>query len=222
MDSKERLHSILNALASSRRGVLTLNSLMRKSRYKRLENFRRDLAQLEKEGLVTLQRSGFPSDSHMHRKIAVLRANVIWVHPQDKEDLPVEDTRIAISFACPPSKGGLDKIPTLSYNLRRLIAYFFKLCINHRFSKAKEIQDLIKRNLPKQEFFKGFFMAMNGIILGLEEKNPALFVNKIEPKKIGSYIYEFKERRTPLNAEYDQGYFYAMTLYLRHVRKGSE
>lgn len=100
MEPRERLFRVLKILANSSRGVLALTTLMQKAGYGKLRDFRRDLHELKRLGLVDLQRSGFPSDSQMHRKIAVLTADVITIHPEREavEYLPHSDESIEIRF----------------------------------------------------------------------------------------------------------------------------
>jgi len=100
LEQRERLFEILKILAHAHHGALTLTALMKKTGYSKLRDFRRDLHDLERLGLVELQRSGFPSDSDMHRKIAVLTADVITVHSEkETEEYLATDESVEIRLS---------------------------------------------------------------------------------------------------------------------------
>jgi len=103
---------------------------------------------------------------------------------------------------------------------RVFVTRFFQLVTNRRFAEAERVLERIKLKIQETEWNKGYFQALNGILLALKSNDDQYaflsnmnFENENELKK---YRRDFlKEARSKIHADYDRGFFSAWVDYLR-------
>ncbi|KPV63057.1 MAG: hypothetical protein AOA66_1030 [Candidatus Bathyarchaeota archaeon BA2] len=103
---------------------------------------------------------------------------------------------------------------------RVFVARFFQLATNRRFAEAERILERIKLKVQETEWNKGYFQALNGILLAQKSNDdqyaflPSIdFNNENQLKK---YRREFlKQARSKIHADYDRGFFSAWADYMR-------
>jgi len=216
LNREQRLLAVLKALASTGRKSMRLGVLMKRARYKKIEDLRRDIEELEKQELVAYAKSGFPSDSHLHQKVVILRADVISIPISDEEieELVTEEKEVNPPiFVSPSSVAEKLEIPN---SVTLLATRFTELICEKHFEKASELLSKILKVLPKAEWAKGYYYALNGIHIGSQSNDIRLFINNVADADIPKCIKEFrKEVNDTLHGLYDRGFFSAMILYLR-------
>jgi len=95
-----------------------------------------------------------------------------------------------------------------------LINRFFELAVLRNFRAAEIVLTQIQQRLPKGEWYRGYYMALNGILLGLQNQDLRCFVNKMSDLK--QYREEFlRHSENRLHAEYDRGFFAAWADFCR-------
>jgi hypothetical protein len=103
---------------------------------------------------------------------------------------------------------------------RVFVTRFFQLVTNRRFAEAERILERIKLKVQETEWNKGYFQALNGILLAQKSNDdqyaflPSIdFNNENELKK---YRREFlKQATNKIHADYDRGFFSAWADYMR-------
>lgn len=221
MKQQERLFGVLQALATSSSRALTLPTLRDKARYKSSKALRADLKILEEKGLIAFQKSGFPSDSHMHKKIVIMNTNIIWVYPREELENHEPEATLPSFNGKPSTVGGSHELP---YGIiSRSTPLFFSFIRNRKFTEAERIQRDINKLLPKGEFYTGFAMALNGILISTQDRDEEAYVNKIDVgnmKNINRDIRVFKKQiKRQLTPDYDKGYFSAMVRFLKFIKE---
>ena len=100
-----------------------------------------------------------------------------------------------------------------------LITQFFRLVAIRNYQAAKIVLVRIEKKLPRGEWNHGYFMALNGILLALQTKDPHAFVNNVTEADLPQCGREFMAHaRNSLHADYDRGYFSAMAEYVKSVK----
>jgi len=95
-----------------------------------------------------------------------------------------------------------------------LVNRFFLLLKVRNLKGAKVLLSRIQSRLPRGEWNRGYYMALSGMLLSLESKNPRLFINNISDTS--QYREEFlKHAQARLHADYDRGFFTAWVDFLR-------
>lgn len=108
----------------------------------------------------------------------------------------------------------------LSRGIISRLTLFFQFIRDRKFAKAERIRRAITKILPSGEFYKGFAMALNGIVVATEDKDAEAYVNNIDVKNINRDIQSFNWRiQKPLAADYDRGFFTAIVHFLKFIRK---
>ncbi|MGQ9460838.1 MAG: hypothetical protein ACUVRA_06380 [Candidatus Bathyarchaeaceae archaeon] len=103
---------------------------------------------------------------------------------------------------------------------RVFVTRFFQLVTNRRFAEAERILERIKLKVQETEWNKGYFQALNGILLAQKSNDdqyaflPSIdFNNENELKK---HRREFlKQATNKIHADYDRGFFSAWADYMR-------
>jgi len=103
---------------------------------------------------------------------------------------------------------------------RVFVTRFFQLVAKRQFAEAERILERIKLKIQKTEWNRGYFQALNGILLAQKSNDdqyaflPNLdFNNEDELKK---YRREFlKQSKDRIHADYDRGFFSAWADYMR-------
>ncbi len=103
---------------------------------------------------------------------------------------------------------------------RVFVARFFQLVTERKFAEAERILERIKLKVQETEWNKGYFQALNGILLAQKSNDdqyaflPNLSFNKEE--ELRKHRREFlKQSKNKIHADYDRGFFSAWTDYMR-------
>jgi len=97
-----------------------------------------------------------------------------------------------------------------------LITQFFRLVAIRNYQAAEIVLARVKKKLPRGEWNRGYFMALNGILLAFQTKDPRAFVNNLTEADLPQCGREFMAHaRNSLHADYDRGYFSAMIEYVK-------
>ncbi|MFQ5759311.1 MAG: hypothetical protein ACE5IF_06505 [Candidatus Bathyarchaeia archaeon] len=103
---------------------------------------------------------------------------------------------------------------------RVFVIRFFQLVTKRRFAEAERILERIKLKVQETEWNKGYFQALNGILLAQKSNDdqyaflPNLDLDKEDELK--KYRREFlKQARNKVHADYDRGFFSAWADYMR-------
>lgn len=107
---------------------------------------------------------------------------------------------------------------------RVFVTRFFQLVTNRRFAEAERILERIKLKVQETEWNRGYFQALEGIILAKKSNDDQyVFLSNVNPNnenELKSYRREFlKYTKTKLNADYDRGFFSAWADYMRILIK---
>ncbi len=113
---------------------------------------------------------------------------------------------------------------------RVFVTRFFQLVTNRRFAEAERVLERIKLKVQETEWNKGYFQALNGILLTQRSNEdqyaflPNLDLNN--ENELKKYRREFlKQARNKIHADYDRGFFSAWADYMRvsiKMRKNPE
>ena len=103
---------------------------------------------------------------------------------------------------------------------RVFVARFFQLVTERKFAEAERILERIMLKVQETEWNKGYFQALNGILLVQKSNDdqyaflPNLSFSKEEELK--KHRREFlKQAKNKIQADYDRGFFSAWADYIR-------
>jgi len=108
-----------------------------------------------------------------------------------------------------------------------LMARFFQLVSERKFAEAERVLERIRvrmKNSGKEEFNKGYLDALNGIILSNRSSSGSYeFFTNLDLNDISALKRHYKDFRkhatSRFQADYDRGYFSALTDFLRVIIK---
>jgi len=108
-----------------------------------------------------------------------------------------------------------------------LMTRFFQLVSERKFAEAERILERIHvrmKNSRKKEFNKGYLDALNGIILSNRSSSGSYeFFSNLDLKDISALKKHYedfeKNARSRFHADYDRGYFSALTDFMRVIMK---
>ena len=108
-----------------------------------------------------------------------------------------------------------------------LMTRFFQLVSERKFAEAERVLERIHarmKNSGKEEFNKGYLDALNGIILSVRSSGGSYeFFSNLDLTDVPSlkkHYEDFKKNaRNRFQADYDIGYFSALTDFLRVILK---
>jgi len=111
-----------------------------------------------------------------------------------------------------------------------LMARFFQLVTERKFAEAERVLDRIRermRNSRKREFNKGYLDALNGIILSNRSSSGSYeFFSNLDLDDIPALKRHYEDfrrnARSRFHADYDRGYFSALTDFIRVVLKTAD
>ena len=111
-----------------------------------------------------------------------------------------------------------------------LMTRFFQLVSERKFAEAERVLERIHarmKNSGKEEFNKGYLDALNGIILSVRSSGGSYeFFSNLDLKDVSAlkkHYEDFKRNaRSRFHAEYDRGYFSALTDFMRVIIKIAE
>ncbi len=107
---------------------------------------------------------------------------------------------------------------------RVFITRFFQLVAERRFAEAERMLERSKKRAGKNEWNKGYFQALFGILLAQRSNDDRyLFLPSINPTdedELKNYRRDFLEHtRGMIHADYDRGFFSAWNDYIRVLLK---
>jgi hypothetical protein len=108
-----------------------------------------------------------------------------------------------------------------------LMARFFQLVTERKFAEAERVLERIRDRMKssrKREFNKGYLDALNGIILSNRSSGGSYeFFSNLDLKDVPALKRHYedfrKNARSRFHADYDRGYFSALTDFMRVVLK---
>jgi len=108
-----------------------------------------------------------------------------------------------------------------------LMTRFFQLVRERKFAEAERVLERIRvrmKNSGKEEFNKGYLDALNGIILSFRSSSGSYeFFSNLDLTDVQSLKKHYKDFRrnagSRFQADYDIGYFSALTDFLRVILK---
>ncbi len=108
------------------------------------------------------------------------------------------------------------------------VTRFFQLVTSRQFAEAeRELERLRKSKVKKNEFDKGFFSALDGMILAQKSSDDQYaFLPNVDfkdKKKLQGYRREFTaHQKNKLHSDFDRGFFKAWGDYMRVLIKAVE
>lgn len=116
---------------------------------------------------------------------------------------------------------GDDEKPHVNHDFKT--ENFFQAIVERRISDAEKELDVIRANIPATELGKGYFKALEGLVLTAKSTDDKyLYLAKIEttPTKLKTLRKEFAHHGTnALHSDYDRGYFQAIESYMRKLER---
>lgn len=229
LKERQTLLKLLTSLAANHYGTTTLTRLAKQTGFLRASDprFKECIADLEKEGILSVQQSGFKGHSMEHHKIVVLRADVMFIHESEILPEKKESPQSIIYFQTEEDKKERALGDYLPSGISLLMSRFFQLALNKKYAPAERMLRNIKRRLPRSQYGKGLFMALSGMLVTLKstQKGNYEFLHNIDfkdTKKLHNNRMEFLRRaKNKRNGLYDRGYFLAWADLMRIlIKKG--
>jgi len=108
-----------------------------------------------------------------------------------------------------------------------LLTRFFQLVSERKFAEAERVLERIRvrmKNNEKKEFNKGYLDALNGIILSLRSSSGSYeFFSNLDLTDVSALKKHYRDfqrnARSMFQADYDRGYFSALTDFFRVILK---
>jgi len=102
---------------------------------------------------------------------------------------------------------------------RVFVTRFFQLATKRRFAEAERVLERIKLKVQETEWNRGYFQALNGILLTKKSNDAYAFLQNLDlnnENELKKYRREFlKQSRNKIHADYDRGFFSAWADYMR-------
>jgi hypothetical protein len=102
---------------------------------------------------------------------------------------------------------------------RVFVTRFFQLATRRRFAEAERVLERIKLKVQETEWNRGYFEALNGILLAQKSNDDYAFLSNLDlnnENELKKYRREFlKQSRNKIHADYDRGFFSAWADYMR-------
>jgi len=104
------------------------------------------------------------------------------------------------------------------------VTRFFQLVAKRQFAEAERILERLKERIQKTRWNKGYFRALQGILLAQKSNNDRYaFLSNMHPttkEELKNYRQDFiKHAKNSLHADYDRGFFSAWGDYMRVLSK---
>lgn len=108
-----------------------------------------------------------------------------------------------------------------------LMARFFQLVTERKFAEAERVLERIRERMKssrKKEFNRGYLDALNGIILSNRSSSGSYeFFSNLDLNDVSALKRHYEDfrrnARSRFHADYDRGYFSALTDFMRVVLK---
>ena len=102
---------------------------------------------------------------------------------------------------------------------RVFVTRFFQLVTRRRFAEAERVLERIKLKIQETEWNRGYFQALNGVLLTLKSNGEYAFLPNLDlnnENELKKHRREFlKQSRNKIHADYDRGFFSAWADYMR-------
>ena len=106
---------------------------------------------------------------------------------------------------------------------RIFVTRFFQLATRRRFAEAERVLERIKLRVQETEWNRGYFEALNGILLTQKSNDEYAFLQNLDlnnENELKKYRREFlKQSRNKIHADYDRGFFAAWADYMLTSKK---
>jgi hypothetical protein len=104
--------------------------------------------------------------------------------------------------------------------VRTLTTRYIGLLNERKMTEADKVMEKIREGLKSIPWHRGYYNALEGIATALKSKdNQYLYINRIDSKDkkgMNQLKKEFsKQSRSPLQGDFDKGYFTAWLEYIR-------
>jgi len=101
---------------------------------------------------------------------------------------------------------------------RVFVTRFFQLVTGRQFAEAERVLERIKLKVQETEWNRGYFQALNGILLAQKSNDEYVFLPNLDfnnEDELKKYRREFsKQSRNKIHADYDRGFFSAWADYM--------
>lgn len=112
---------------------------------------------------------------------------------------------------------------------RVFVTRFFQLATKRQFAEAERVLERIKLKIQETEWNRGYFDALNGILLTQKSNDEYAFLQNLNlnnENELKKHRREFvKQSRNKSHTDYDRGFFSAWADYMRvsmRIRKNPE
>ncbi len=106
---------------------------------------------------------------------------------------------------------------------RNAVSQYFQFIMERRFGEAEKKLEEVKQALGQSKQETGYLKGLEGLLLTYRSSNDRyLYLANVEltNKNVEALKKEFSEQAaSPLHADYDKGYFSALTDFMRAVGK---
>ena len=107
--------------------------------------------------------------------------------------------------------------------VRTLTTRYIELLNERKMSEADKVREKIREGLKSKPWDRGYYNALEGIAIALKSKDSHyLYINRIDPKdkkRMNQLQKEFSmQSRSPLQGDFDKGYFTAWLEYIRILK----
>ena len=107
--------------------------------------------------------------------------------------------------------------------VRTLTTRYIEFLNERKMSEADKVREKIREGLKSTPGDRGYYNALEGIATALKSKDSQyLYINRIDPKdkkRLNQLQKEFSmQSQSPLQGDFDKGYFTAWLEYLRILK----
>jgi len=224
MNQDESARRILTVLTENPKNLIALRDLARKAGFvgAHSKDFKTGFRLLQQKEVVKLQRSGWASESNSHHRPVVILTSDIYILDETEADLGIESNldqpqRFPIETPTQPLNRKLN-----SSQKREITSFFTQF----PRKEATNILEKMRRTFPKDEWFKGLWMSLSGMLIAKKDRTHRAFIHQIDAndkKSIQSQKRSFKkETKNEKHAPYDRGFFMGWYLFMDFLQKKRE
>ena len=220
MNQDESARKILTVLTEHPKNIIALRKLAKRAGFvgAHSKDFKKGFNLLQRQEVVKLQRSGWASESNRHHHPVVILTSDIYVLDETQADLGVEPTPNQPRFPIETPTRPLNR--KLSSTQKTEITSFFT---HFPRKEAVNILEKLRTSFPRDEWFKGLWMSLSGMLTAKKDRTHRAFIHQInanDKKSIQSQKRSFKkETRNQKHAPYDRGFFMGWYLFMDFLQK---
>jgi len=221
MNQDESARRILTVLTENPKNLIALRDLARKAGFvgAHSKDFKLGFRFLQQQEVVKLQRSGWASESNSHHRPVVILTSDIYVLDETEANLNVEPKTPRFPIETPTQP--LNR--KLNSSQKTEITSFFT---QFPRKEATNILEKMRRTFPKDEWFKGLWMSLSGMLTAKKDRTHRPFIHQIDvndKKSIQNQKRKFKkETKNQKHAPYDRGFFMGWYLFMDFLQKKRE